>query len=77
MADPDHDLSTLDSEVRYFPSKGLAIGFAKRVARRSIFASAMVRAVTFSRYGFWEHGDTSIVEVTMNTNTGAVEVFNG
>lgn len=77
--DTDADYSRMICEVRRFPNKGLAIGFAKRMAAQSIFGSAMVQPVEYSdKYdsGFaeWHELDSGRIEVSTNAATGGFDV---
>lgn len=61
--DDDTHLGEMECSFRIFPNKGLAMAHAKRVAPSSMFASAMVRPVTYTRFGQWENDDVPPIEV--------------
>lgn len=78
--DPDGDLAQLRMEARYFPSKGLAISFAKRLASgaKPIYGWIQVREQEYAliegtTFRDWQQVGGVRYEVGVNS-AGVVEV---
>lgn len=52
--DEDGDYANLDCEARVLSDLEMARKLATKHAKKSVFASAMIRKVVYNRYGQWE-----------------------